>query len=47
MKLEIEGVGTGVGELGELGKEFGFSSKYNGTCLYSNIQFPKNIPHFT
>lgn len=47
MRLETEGVGTGLGELCELGKEFRFSSKCDGTCLQSNIQFPKNAPRLT
>lgn len=47
MRLETEGVGTGLEELRELGKEFRFSSKCDGTCLQRNTQFPKNTPHLT
>lgn len=47
MRLETEGVDTGHGEPYGLGEEFGFSSKWDGAHLYSNIQFPKHTHNLT
>lgn len=47
MRLETQGVGTGHEEPYGLGKEFGFSSKWDRTHLYSNIQLPKHTYNLT